>query len=257
MFTDIGVRPRQRLMLSVLVISVLCVSCVQQAIAAESGSTAVRLQTAAAYTAYDDNPLNRSTRSSEGYVIERGRSSSASGERRSRGNRGKFNRRGMKLSSLFYGFGFGSGYIGLDGTSLMVENSAGDDVNPRGVRLRLGTSIDDVFDFELHVGGGRESQSASSDRFSTTYLGAFVKGHLPLSHRSAVFALAGFSGVGISQRVGLSEFSDSRGGFSYGFGMETNLSNRINLSGDFIRYVGEEGEFAAVSAVNLGIKLYF
>lgn len=251
-----SVRSKHRMMLTALVISVLCVSCAQRAVAANTTGTPVRIQSAAAYAEGFGNTLKVSNRSSQGYLTGHGRSTSASGHHQSRGKKGRSkNRSSIRRGDQF--FGFGNGYIGLDGTSLSIEDSTGDDFNPRGLRLRLGTPIDNVFDLELHFGGGRESEFATADKFSATYLGAFVKGHLPVGSRSAVFGLAGFSGVGIKQRIGTNDFSDSRGGFSYGFGLETSLSNRINLSGDFVRYVGDDGEFAAVSAVNLGIKIYF
>ena len=149
------------------------------------------------------------------------------------------------------------GYIGLDGTSVALDNSLDDDLNPRGARLRLGMRLDDLFDVEVHLGGATDRHTVAFDDFSTGYAGAFLKAYLPVGHRSALFALAGASGVEITQRINGSEFSDSRSGFSYGFGLETQLSGALDLSADYVRYVGGVGEFSEISAVSLGVKWYF
>jgi opacity protein-like surface antigen len=160
--------------------------------------------------------------------------------------------------SAYLGVGAsGGGYIGLDGSSLAIENSLDNDLNPRGMRLRLGMPIAPMIDVELHVGGGSDSETKAADKFTAMYVGAFLKGYLPIGQRSALFALAGFTGVDLSQRINGQEFSDARSGFSYGFGLETEISQRLDLSADYVSYVRDDGPFAEVSAVNLGIKFYF
>lgn len=149
------------------------------------------------------------------------------------------------------------GYIGLDGTSLALDNQLDDDLNPRGARLRLGMRLNDLFDFEVHLGGGIDRQTTLFDNFSAGYAGAFLKAYLPVGQRSALFGLVGASGVEITQNINGREFSASRSGFSYGFGLETELSERLDLSADFVRYIGGDGEFSEVSGISLGIKWYF
>lgn len=150
-----------------------------------------------------------------------------------------------------------SGYIGLDGSSLDIENSLDDELNPGGLRLRLGIPVAPMFDLELHIGGGSESETLVADRFRASYMGAFLKGYLPVGRRSALFGLAGFSAVDFTQTFDGRDFTDERSGFSYGFGLETEISRRLDLSADYVRYVSDEGPFSELSSVNLGIKLYF
>lgn len=149
------------------------------------------------------------------------------------------------------------GYIGLDGTSLGLDNRLDEDLNPRGARIRLGMRLDDIFDVEVHLGGGTDRHTTAFDDFSAGYAGAFLKAYLPVGQRSALFGLAGASGVEITQSINGREFSDSRSGFSYGFGLETELSERLDLSADYVRYVSGDGEFSEISAVSLGVKWYF
>ena len=148
-------------------------------------------------------------------------------------------------------------YIGLDGASIAVQSQQNDDLNPRGMRLRFGVRVNEFFDMEAHLGGGTDSETTSFESFSTTYAGAYLKGYLPFGRRSSVFALAGLSGVTHSQDVSGRSFTDSQSGFSYGFGMETQLSKQFDLSADFMSYTNDGADFSDVTAVSFGIKWYF
>lgn len=150
-----------------------------------------------------------------------------------------------------------SSYIGLDGSSVSFDYSAEDDVNATGLRLRLGMRVAEGFDIEAHIGGGADNSTQAFDELRASYIGFYLKGYLPVGERSALFALAGGSNVELEQTIGPGKFSDDRAGFSYGFGLETQLSERLDLSADFMRYSLDDDEFSAVSAVNIGLKLYF
>ena len=148
-------------------------------------------------------------------------------------------------------------YIGVDGASMSVESTQNDDLNPLGMRLRMGVRLNEFFDLEAHLGGGSDTESASYDSFSTSYAGAYLKGYLPFGHRSAVFGLVGLSGLTHSQDVNGRTFTDSQSGFSYGIGMETQLSERLDLSADVMSYSADGAEFSDVTAVSFGLKWYF
>ena len=163
----------------------------------------------------------------------------------------------MLLSVAFSATANAGGYMGIDGTSLALDNRLDEDLNPRGARLRLGMRLNDLFDVEVHLGGGTDRHTTAFDTFSTGYGGAFLKAYLPVGQRSALFGLAGASGVEITQDINGSEFSDTRSGLSYGIGLETELSERLDLSADYVRYIGGDGEFSEISAVSLGVKWYF
>ena len=152
---------------------------------------------------------------------------------------------------------YANSYIGLDGTSITIDNTVDKEINPRGLRLRLGMQVSRFFDLEAQFGGGSDETTRSFDELSAVYAGIYLKGYLPLGRRSAIFALAGPSSVELTQTIGRGKFSDSRTGFSFGFGLETELLRFLDLSADFIRYTLDDDEFSEVSAVNLGIKLYF
>lgn len=161
------------------------------------------------------------------------------------------------LLSGFWGLAHASSYIGIDGSSVTVENTVDNDVNPRGLRFRLGTRIERNFDIEAHFGGAVDDSTTAFDEFGASYAGVYLKGYLPVGSRSALFALAGGAAVELTQTVGRGEFSDDRSGFSYGFGLETQLSSYLDLSADFMRYSLDDDEFSGVTAMNLGLKWYF
>jgi len=149
------------------------------------------------------------------------------------------------------------GYIALDGSAVTLGEGFDDELNPRGGRLRLGLRISNLFDVEVQAGLSSERDAAPFDSVDVAWGGAYLKGYLPVGERSALFALGGVAGVDITQSIGEGEFSDERGGFSFGAGLETGLSERLDISADWMRYVDGEGAFESVDAVSLGLKLYF
>ncbi len=151
----------------------------------------------------------------------------------------------------------GGGYIAIEGSSVSVENSNDQELNPFGVRFRLGMRISDAFDIEGHLGFTGDDDTTAFDEFSVGYAGAFLKGYVPVGYNSALFAMGGFTNVELTQTLNGQQFNDDRSGFSYGFGLETRLSERADLTADYMRYVADEGLFEEISAVSFGIKLYF
>jgi len=150
-----------------------------------------------------------------------------------------------------------SSYFAIEGSSVSVDNNLTDELNPRGLRLRLGAQISDGFDIEGHIGFTSDRDVDQLDKFGTSYMGAYLKGYVPLGFNSALFGLAGYTNVELTQTINEQEFSDDRTGFSYGFGMETQLSENVDLTADYMRYLRDEGLFAEISAVSFGIKVYF
>ncbi len=150
-----------------------------------------------------------------------------------------------------------SSYITIDGTSVTVQDNLDGELNPMGLRFRLGMPIADNLDIEGHFGFGADTRDSAYDNFGTTYAGAYLKGYVPIGFNSAFYALGGYSAVTLTQEVNGSEFSDERYGFSYGAGLETKISRRADLTADYMRYVRDEGLFSDISAVSLGIKFYF
>jgi len=153
---------------------------------------------------------------------------------------------------------YATGYFAIEGSSLTLEERDKSGISPRGLRLRLGTHINRLMDVEGHYGFSFSDKDEEDDRStSTNYYGLFVKAYLPVGHNSALFALAGMSTVNLSQKLSTAKNSDSRSGGSFGFGMETRLSENADLTADYMSYIRDEGLFEEVSSFNFGLKLYF
>lgn len=149
------------------------------------------------------------------------------------------------------------GYVALDGSSVTLGTAFDEDLNPRGGRLRLGLRVSESFDVEVQAGVTRDDDTASFERFDASWAGLYLKAYLPIGERSAFYALGGAASVELTQSVGGAELTDERGDFSYGFGLETSLTERLDLTADWMRYVGDEGAFERIDAASIGLKLYF
>lgn len=148
-------------------------------------------------------------------------------------------------------------YIGIDGSVLSFDDDLGDNENLAGARLRLGIQLNNWFDLEAQVGGGEDDSRRTFNPLSVTYFGVYLKGYLPIGQRISLFALAGGGAVELTQTIGRREFSDDGGGFSYGFGLETQLSEYWDLTADYMRYTLNNDNLSDISTVNLGLKFYF
>jgi len=167
----------------------------------------------------------------------------------------------LLLSTLLAAFAVSnasaSSYITFEGTSVTVQENLDGELNPMGLRFRLGTPVGENVDIEAHFGFGGDARSAAYDEFGASYAGVYFKGYVPIGFNSALYALGGYSMVALSQTVQGREFNDERHGFSYGAGLETRISERVDLTADYTRYVRDEGLFEDISAVSFGLKFYF
>lgn len=148
-------------------------------------------------------------------------------------------------------------YVTIEGTSVTVQDKLDGELNPMGLRFRIGTPIGDRLDLEGHFGFGADKRDSAYDDFASTFAGVYLKGYVPIGFNSAFYALGGYSGVTLTQTVNGSDFSDERYGFSYGAGFETKISERVDLTADYMRYVNDDGLFEDISAVSFGLKFYF
>ncbi len=152
-----------------------------------------------------------------------------------------------------------STYFALEGTALSVSSSTAQDVqfSPVGVRLKVGSRLSQAFDLEAQIASTSDDETQVFDQFDATLAGVYLKGYLPLGFRSALYGLGGYNWTKFTGVLADRELVNRQSGFSYGFGMETQLSENIDLSADFIRYTHQEGEYDEVSSVNFGVKVYF
>ncbi len=150
-------------------------------------------------------------------------------------------------------------YIGFDGTTATWKSDrhrANEEPKLRGMRIRLGKTLAGNLDIEGHVGFIRDHADDSDSDYGTTLAGAFLKPYLPLSEYTALYGLGGLGAVMMDD----GRANDDRGkrsGIAWGLGLETRLSRRIDLTGDYVRYLADDEFMGDVSAFSLGLRLYF
>lgn len=148
-------------------------------------------------------------------------------------------------------------YLGLDYTTLNIEDSINSELNPKGLRLRLGFRFSDTFDIEIQAGSTEDDDTRVFQELSVTYAGAYLKGYLPFGQRSAFYAMGGMAAMTVDQDVGGRKISNRESDYSYGFGLETQLTRQLDLSADYMRYTSDIATFSDISTVNIGLKWYF
>ena len=172
------------------------------------------------------------------------------------------------LASVFVMFASSSllaeTYFAIDGSRLTLTDETNEEINPGGLRFRIGTQLGTYVDIETHIGFSFTDNKRfdEDDDLNVGYISGFLKGYLPIGRRSAIFGIVGVTGAGMSLGTGRgsgfrNDNTDSTAGFSWGFGAETRLSNRIDLTADFVSYIRNDDLFEEISAFNVGLKLYF
>lgn len=150
-------------------------------------------------------------------------------------------------------YGADSAFIALDGTVFSVGADEADDNASPGMRLRLGATLSPLVDLEGQLGFSfyDDTQPATTD---VAVYGVYLKGYLPVGQYSSLFATGGMTVV---DQQSVSVTADSYAGFSYGFGLETRLSEQLDLTADYMSYLSDTDDRGGVSAVSFGLKLYF
>ncbi len=149
------------------------------------------------------------------------------------------------------------GYLGIDGAAMTLENRIGENIEPVNLRLRLGGNVAPFIDLEGHLGLTVNSDEIFQADWSADFVALFIKGHLPLGRYLSLYGLAGLSAVTITETIGRRHFSDDRGGFAYGVGIESVISENVDISLDYVNYLLDDNAFDEVSAVSFGFKIYY
>jgi len=149
-------------------------------------------------------------------------------------------------------------YFAIDGSRLSLVDESEEEINPGGLRFRVGTQLGTFVDVETHVGFSFSDDKGVTEDLTAAYVSGFLKGYVPIGRTSALFGMVGVTAASLSQELGRrSEFSEDRTGFSWGVGVETSLNKRVDLTADFVSYIRSDGLFEEISAFNMGLKFYF
>jgi len=151
-------------------------------------------------------------------------------------------------------------YIIVEGTSLGVESNLDAGQSALGLRYRIGrhignnTPVGKNLDMEVHLAFGMDGLTSSNNELLFSFTGFFLKGYFPLGYNSTFYALGGYTEISLSQTVNGRESKYDPEGLSYGAGFETRISNSVDLTLDYVRYVTGEDLIEDISTVSLGLK---
>lgn len=150
------------------------------------------------------------------------------------------------------------GYVGIDGALMSLEEPIGDTIEPANLRLRLGGRIAPLIDLEGHFAFTIDSDDKYGAEWSTSIAAGFLKGYLPLGRYSSFYGLVGLSSITVVETVNrVDYYDDDIWGLAYGVGIETVLSERVDLSLDWVQYLHDDEVYDGLSAVAFGFKVYF
>lgn len=132
--------------------------------------------------------------------------------------------------------------------------------SPTGLELKFGTYVSDRVAFEGRIVKGVGDDSIKVLGIDVNLevdsaISLFLKGDLPLSPTANLYGLIGFTKGKITASVPGFAFSVDDSGLSYGVGAETELSNDVYVSGEYVFYLSEDTY--DYSGFNLGLKKLF
>lgn len=158
------------------------------------------------------------------------------------------------VTSAFFAIGMVSGaqaqqvsspefYLGGDAMFWNLDSKYGADRDSVGLRVRGGAQFNEYLGVEAHLGTGGSDGRAELDYLT----GVYGKGILPVTDQFRLYGLAGFTKVDLDY--------DSESDFSYGAGLEFDLTPQLALGADYMRYLNESDY--NFDAASVGLRYRF
>ena len=179
------------------------------------------------------------------------------------------NRKFLSVTALFCAlilpcaaFAQGGAYFG-GGYSLVTYDQTGlGDADPTAAVSRFGFHFTENLALEGRLGfglsGGDQSVSGGTVEYKVEQIsGAYLVGHLPLAETASLYGLAGVTRVELSRSLrNLNLTGDQENsGFSYGAGIQIDLTQRISGYLEWVQYL-DRSDYD-VSALTIGAAYYF
>lgn len=153
--------------------------------------------------------------------------------------------------------GFGEAAFGIDLSRVTLDSDTDPELNPGGIRFRLGYQVSTYVDVVGHLGFSFTESTESFDDIGLGYFSGFLKGYLPIGGNHAFYGLLGWTAASLSQDVRRGSFREDRAGFSWGAGAEVQVADRIFLNADFVSYIQSDGLFEDISAISIGLTFVY
>ena len=147
-------------------------------------------------------------------------------------------------------------YLGID-YQVGTYDISSKQVNPEAIRLRGGTELNPYLAVEAQVGAGTQSDlyvksGVGYDIKVESFYSLFVRPQLSINDIASAYALLGGTYIDVSSSSHNPLFASDKGfkkTFSYGIGVDFNISNNVRLNADYIQYIDN------YSALSFGIRI--
>ncbi|HEY9030462.1 MAG TPA: porin family protein [Kangiella sp.] len=118
---------------------------------------------------------------------------------------------------------------------------------------KVGTYFNENFSGELRLGLGVQDDTVfGSDIEIENYYGAYLRAGIPVTDGFYPYAIVGYTNT----KVGVSGGgSDSESDMSYGLGADFAISDSVDFTAEFMRYLDKDG--VEVDGIGLGFKFKF
>lgn len=118
---------------------------------------------------------------------------------------------------------------------------------------KIGTYFNENFSGEFRLGLGVQDDTVfGEDVELENYYGAYIRAGIPVSDGFYPYAIAGYSNM----KVGVSGGgSDSESDFSYGVGADMAITNDVDFTVEYMRYLDKDG--VEIDGIGLGFKFKF
>ncbi|WP_018625426.1 porin family protein [Kangiella aquimarina] len=145
-------------------------------------------------------------------------------------------------------FGFGATQHSVDAPDFEFDSMTIDG--------KIGTYFNENFSGELRVGlAATDDSFFGVDLEVKNYYGAYLRAGLPATDAFYPYAIVGYTKTKVEASGFGETVSDSESDMSYGFGADFSLTNDMDLSVEYMRYLDKDG--GEIDGIGLGIKFKF
>lgn len=149
------------------------------------------------------------------------------------------------------------GYWGIGLSAMEAEDEVGDSIKPTNLYGHVGYDFNEHFGVESQASFTLLDDSLGGVDWSTSLLGVYVKGAVPVSDRVKLYVLGGVSSVEVTADLGFGTVSEDETGTSYGVGADFALNEDMDAFVRYMNYLEEDGIFNEVTGLNIGVGWSF
>lgn len=143
-------------------------------------------------------------------------------------------------------------YYGVGVTQHSIDDT-GDGVDVMTLDGRFGTYFNENFSGEVRLGVGiTDDDIFGVDVEVKNFYGAYLRAGLPAGESFYPYVIAGYSRIKLEASGFGASASDSESDVSYGLGADFSVSDNVDITLEFMRYLDKDG--TEIDGIGLGFK---